>query len=243
MRANSAIIVIILSFLLPFLLFLSYSLVGEFTLKSYTISNLVETYTIESNMLSMMGRNKLDPVVKKYQENISSLSYVESVDIKIKGTSILLSGKLVENGIIITDGSTWYFYSDSFLPISEKDVFFLKDEYIILSLPHSLFDIFPTSSFSDEEIRMLDTLKSVKPQSGLITRAEYDNNNSSVISGKLSLYLDGLNSKLVFEDIREIDRMNEALNIVEKEYNDSKEGLFRDNMEYVLSNGLLMKMR
>lgn len=243
MTRKSYLLILFLSILIPFVLFLSYNLVGKFTLTDYSIDNLPGTYSIESNLLLMMGNNKLNPALKRYVDNIKELSYVESVESTIKGTEIKLSGNLIDEGVIITDGENWYFYSDSFSPLSQKDVYFLKDEYIILSVPSTLLEIFTSSSPSKDETKMIDTLKTLKPRSGLITKAEYGNNNSNIISGELSVTLSDINSKLVFEDIREIERLEEAVNILEKEYTDSKEMHFCDNITYVLSNGLLIRMR
>ncbi len=243
MRVRTSLIIIVLSILLPFLLFLSYSLIGEFTLSDYVIKDLPLSYSIESSILRMLGRNKLNPGLKSYIDDISSLSYVSKVDVKIKGTKIYISGELVEDALILTDGNSYYFYSNDFYPLSGKDVYTLRDEYIILKLSSSLLENFVFSSPTRDERKMIDTLKTIKPRSGLITTAEYDNNYSNIISGTLSFNLPQINSTLVFEDIREIDRLVEAVNVLENEYSLSKERLFCDNIEYVLSNGLLIKMR
>ena len=243
MTNKRGIFLIALSLTALLALVLPRSLRGKFTLSKYTLDGIPSTYSVESNVLSCLGRSRLSLNSRKLRANVMSLPYIENVSVKVRGNSILLSGSMAEDAIIITDGDNWYFYSDEIYQLEKKDVGDLGKQYIVLLFEKDYLQSALSSSFSSKEMKMIDTLRSLKESSCLITKAEYDNNNSSVFSGSLLLGLDDIRSSLVLYDIREIGRLEETLGIIEGEYYNSKDRVSSEETEYVLQNGSLVRLR
>ena len=243
MTKKKGIFLIALSLTALLALVLPRSLRGKFTLSKYTLDGIPSTYSVESNVLSCLGRSRLSLNSRKLRANVMSLPYIENVSVKVRGNSILLSGSMAEDAIIITDGDNWYFYSDEIYQLEKKDVGDLGKQYIVLLFEKDYLQSALSSSFSSKEMKMIDTLRSLKESSCLITKAEYDNNNSSVFSGSLLLGLDDIRSSLVLYDIREIGRLEETLGIIEGEYYNSKDRVSSEETEYVLQNGSLVRLR
>ena len=243
MTKKRGIFLIALSLTALLALVLPRSLRGKFTLSKYTLDGIPSTYSVESSVLSCLGRSRLSLNSRKLRANVMSLPYIENVSVKVRGNSILLSGSMAEDAIIITDGDNWYFYSDEIYQLEKKDVGDLRKQYIVLLFENDYLQSALSSSFSSEEMKMIDTLRSLKESSCLITKAEYDNNNSSVFSGSLLLGLDDIRSSLVLYDIREIGRLEETLGIIKGEYYNSKDRVSSEETEYVLQNGSLVRLR
>lgn len=224
-------------FLSLFMLFLSERMIGEAEITSFNIKGLPDTWNIEREMLSILGRNKNLLSKRKLERTIEGLPYVDSADIIINSNGMELSGERVKDAVIIYDGSNYYFYTGELEILDRRDVYDIVDDYILLVVDSS----FLISTGTGEKM-MMNTLKGLETSNRLITRAEYDNNNSSAFSGSLTLSLDSVSAVLVVEDIREIDRLEEALKIIENEYLESKER-FGEKNEYLLSSGSLIKMR
>ncbi len=243
MTKKRGIFLIVLTLAAFLALLLPRSLRGKLTLSKYTLNGIPSTYSIESCVLSCLGRSRLSLNSRKLRASIMSLPYIDDVSVKVRGNSLLLSGNMAEDAIIITDGDNWYFCSDGIYQLERKDVGDLRGEYIVLLYEKDYLQRALSSSFSSEEMKMIDTLRSLKESSCLITKAEYDNNNSSVFSGSLLLGLDGIRSSLVLYDIREIGRLEETLGIIEGEYYNSKDRVSGEETEYVLQNGSLVRLR
>lgn len=239
---NSIITVAVLLFFL-FILFLSYNLVGRFTLSSYTLTSIPETYSVESTMLSSLGRNKLFVSEKRIRKILEGLPYIEKASVKLRGTELLVDGKTAGDGVIISDGRDWYFYSGTLQGISFKDVGALRNAYPVLCIESSLFSSIMTRSFSSAEKNMLDTLMTLKHSSNLITKAEYGNNEECGFPLSLTVSLEPLSSVLVVENITDAARIEEALSVIENEY--SQSGLDREGERrmYVLSGSRLIETR
>ncbi len=222
---------------------LSHSLVGRFTITAYKVDGITQTYSVERNLLSSLGRSRFSFSKRKLRESLLNLPYIEEAVVKVRGNSIIINGIEKKEGLIITDGENWYFYSDTFYPIEGKDVQDLRKNYLVLLFEQEFLSRALSSTFGNEELKMIDTLKGLKESSCLITKAEYDNNNSSVFSGSLLLRLDTVGATLLLCDIREIERLEETLGIIEEEYMNSKDRVSREETKYVLQNGSLVRMR
>ena len=240
-RRNITVIMVTLLFLCA--LILSYGMKGRFSLEEYSFSSEFTTYSMERTALKVIGKNRLGVSKGGIRDTLESLPYIDKALISVKETVLEINAAEKEEGLIITDGERWYFYSDSLSSIDSRDVYPLSMRYLVLNVESSLLSSFLSSSFGSEEVKMIDTLKSVKPDSALITKAEYDNNNSSVYSGSLRLTLSSLNASLVIKDIRDISRVDEAVSIMETEYSESSDRLSGVTTEYVLSDGMLIRMR
>ena len=230
---------IILFFILlfsSFLLMLSLNLKGNLKITDWSIINLPDTWNIEHNLLLSEGKRKILFSKRSVERSVEALPYIKSADVKINGNTVNLSG-VIKEGLIILSGYKWYFYSDELYALDKRDVYDIKDEYIILVVDEIELLL------GKAEKRMIESLISLSSSNCLITSAEYDNNNSSVFSGSLTVNLDSISSKLVIGDIREIDRLEEALKIIENEYLKSKDRLGGEIIEYSLSSGSLIKMR
>lgn len=240
-RRNITVIMVTLLFLCA--LILSYGMKGRFTLENYSFSSSFLTYSMERTALKVIGKNRLGVSKGGISNALESLPYIEKAGVSVKGTELVVTATETEEGLMITDGERWYFYSETLSSIDRSDVYPLSKRYLVLTVESSLLSSFLSSSFGSEEVKMIDTLKSVRPDSALITKAEYDNNNSSVYSGSLRLTLSSLNASLVIKDIRDISRLDEAVSIMETEYSESSDRLSGVTTEYVLSDGMLIRMR
>ena len=240
-RRNITVIMVTLLFLCA--LVLSYGMKGRFTLEEYSFSSTFTTYSMERTVLKVIGKNRLGVSKGEIRDTLESLPYIEKAGVSVKGTALKINAEEKDEGLIITDGERWYFYSDGLSALDLRDVYPLSKRYLVLTVESSLLSSFLTSSFGSEEVKMIDTLKCVKPDSALITKAEYDNNNSNVYSGSLRLTLSSLNASLVIKDIRDISRVDEAVSIMETEYSESSDRLSGVTTEYVLSDGMLIRMR
>ena len=240
-RRNITVIMVTLLFLCA--LILSYGMKGRFTLEEYSFSSSFTTYSMEHTALKVIGKNRLGVSKGGIRDTLESLPYIEKAGISVKGTVLEINAAEKEEGLIITDGERWYFYCDALSSLDSRDIYPLSKRYLVLNVESTLLSSFLTSSFGSEEVKMIDTLKSVRPDSALITKAEYDNNNSSVYSGSLRLTLSSLNASLVIKDIRDISRLDEAVSIMETEYSESSDRLSGVTTEYVLSDGMLIRMR
>ncbi len=219
-----------------FLLVLSLNLKGKLKIADWNIINLPNTWNIERTLLLFRGKSKFLFPKRSVEKSVEELPYIKKADVNINGNTVNLSG-VIEEGLIILSGETWYFYTDNLYALDKRDVYDIKNEYIILVVD----DI--ELLLGKAEKRMINSLISLSSSNCLITSAEYDNNNSSVFSGSLTVNLDSISSKLVIADIREIDRLEEALKIIENEYLKSKDRLGGEIIEYSLSSGSLIKMR
>ncbi len=243
MTGRRLITVIMVTLLFLCALILSYGMKGRFTLSSFSFSSSFLTYSMERTALKVIGKNTLSVSRSGIRDTIESLPYMETVRVGVKGTELTVDAAEKEEGLVITDGERWYFYSETLSSLDRRDVRPLLERYLVLGVESSLLSSFLSSSFGSEELKMIDTLKSVRPDSALITKAEYDNNNSSVYSGSLRLTLSSLNASLVIKDIRDISRLDEAVSIMETEYSESSDRLSGVSTEYVLSDGMLIRMR
>ncbi len=243
MRVKSSIALVSISIVAMALVLFSLTLMGSSELTKASFDGIIKTYSIESAVLKTLGRSRLSFVSESVKKEIEDLPYISSCTLTKKGQTISVEGECVEDGVIISDGENYYFYSDVLSPLDKKDVNVLSESYTLLYVESSLLEEFLSSSIGSDEKKMITTLKELKSQFGLITKAEYDNNNSSVFSGSLVLTLPLLNAILVIEDIRDCSRIGEALEIIEKEYKESKDRVNVKFNEYRISQNLLMKMR
>lgn len=237
---------ILLSFLILFsiLLLLSFNMLGLFTCKDYSIQTLPLSYTIESELVKTIGKNSLLLNRREIKKSILDNPYVTNVDLKINKNTVIVNGEIKEEGLIINSENSSYFYSDGILSeLDYKDIYALKDYYIVLYIDKETLLFIERYGISDELLSLLSALSSETSLTRLITRAEYDNNNSSIFSGSLYLYLDQLEAILIIEDIREIDKIKEAILFIEKNYNDSKTRLNSERKKYLLSSSQLIEMR
>lgn len=236
----------ILSFLILFslLLLLSFNMLGLFTCKDYSIQALPKTYRIESELVKTIGKNSLLLNRREIKRNILDNPYMTEVDLFINKNTVVVSGEIKDDGLIINCNNSSYFYSEGTLSsLDYKDIYALKDYYIVLDIDIETLLFIKNYGISDELLSLLSSLSKETSLTRLITRAEYDNNNSSIFSGSLYLYLDQLEAILIIEDIREIDKIKEAILFIEKNYNDSKTRLNGERKRYLLSSSQLIEMR
>ncbi len=243
MRVKSSIALMAVSIAVMALVLFSLTLMGSSELAEASYDGIVKTYSVESAVLKTLGRSRFSFISSGVKKEIESLPYISSCTLTKKGQTILVDGEIVEDGVVISDGENYYFYSDVLSPLDKKDVNVLAEDYTFLYVEHSLLDEFISSDFGTDEKKMLTTLKELKSQFGLITKAEYDNNNSSVFSASLVVELPLFNAVLVVEDIQDASRIGEALAIIEKEYKESKDRVDVKFNEYRISQNLLIKMR
>ncbi len=216
---------------------------GSFKISSCSLDGIPGTYSVESALLRISGRSKLNLFFSTRVKEIDALPYIADCRIESKGRTLTLLGDTVREAVIITDKKNYYFYSDSLIPLDKRDVNTLKDEYTLLYVEPALLEEFLFYDFGQDEKAMINTLKELKSQFGLITTAEYDNNNSSVFSGSLLVKLPSYNAILVLEDIRYCSRIGEALKIIERQYIKSNDRVNSGVSEYRISQNLLIKMR
>lgn len=237
---------ILLSFLILFsiLLLLSFNMLGLFTCKDYLIQTVPKTYRIESELVKTIGKNSLLLNRREIKKSILNNPYIKEVDLKLNKNTVIIDGEISNDGLIIVSDNSSYFYSDSLLSeLDYKDIYALKDYYIVLNIDKETLLFIQRYGISDELLSLLSSLSHESSLTRLITRAEYDNNNSSIFSGSLYLYLDQFEAILIIEDIREIDKIKEAILFIEKNYNDSKNRLNGERKKYLLSSSQLIEMR
>lgn len=243
MKVKNSLILSSVLVLALILLYLSYFLVGRFTLDSYSLSSIPLTYSVESFLLSALGRNRLSVSSKTIKSSLLSLEYVTSAEVLFRGKEIIVSGKIEEEGVIITDGERWYFFSSSLSPLSEKDVSVLSSSYTILRVDKELIESMIEYSPSRNELKMISILSQLKQSSNLITMAEYGNNEMVGYPLSLTLRLDSLSSALIVENISDAGRIEEALEIIENEYEQTERFTVGEWRTYVLSGGRLIETR
>ena len=223
-------------------LYFSFGLRGRFTLTNYSSSSSL-TYSVEKILLSNLGKNKLFVNKNNIRKQIEDLSYIESASLSLSGTKIDLTIENIEDALILRGSDSYYFYSDSIYPLEKKDILPLSKNYVILDLDDSVIAFLLEGKETREIRKMINTLASLSSRSSLITKAEYDNNKSSIFSGSLTLYLEPIESILVVDDIRDLDRLDDALNILEEQYFESKDRLNGERREYILSASSIIKLR
>ncbi len=221
----------------------SYRLAGRFKLTQFSFDDLPRTYSTEKPVLAVLNHNRLSVSPYRLKKELERIPYVEKAEVCISGNTIKISGKAVEDAVVITDGTRFFFLADEAEKVDPRDMNDINGLYLILELDGNLLDGWIGSSFSGTEDKMLSVLKKVKTSSGLITGAEYDNNNSNVISGCLRLRLGSLRSVLVIKDIRDSARLGEAIEIIRADYSESADALHRKETEYILESGKLVRMR
>ncbi len=224
-------------------LYFSFGLRGRFTLTNYSSSSSSLTYSVEKILLSNLGKNKLFVNKNNIRKQIEDLSYIESASLSLSGTKIDLTIENIEDALILRGSDSYYFYSDSIYPLEKKDILPLSKNYVILDLDDSVIAFLLEGKETREIRKMINTLASLSSRSSLITKAEYDNNKSSIFSGSLTLYLEPIESILVVDDIRDLDRLDDALNILEEQYFESKDRLNGERREYILSASSIIKLR
>ena len=242
MTKRTALFVILLFLTALILLYLSYFLVGRFTLKEYSLDSVPLTYTVESIILSTLGRNRLGVSRSDIKEKIETLPYVRSADVSVSSVSLCVSGER-EDGLIVTDGENWYFYSDGLEPLSKKDVSVLSGDYALLRADSSLLESMLLYSPTSQEVEMMSTLMALKRSSNLITMAEYGNNKNGGYPLSLTLRLDSLSSVLIVSEISDAERIEEALELIENEYAQTGYVPEDETEVYVLSGGRLIETR
>ena len=224
-----------------FVLLFSFLLKGKFLLESFSSPSFT-SYSIEKILLNAIGHNSLFISKGKLEREVESLSYVDKAEIEYLDGNIILSLLLSEDGVIITDRERYYFYSGSLTELDSRDSSDLRKKYTLLEVSSFFLNSLIDANSTNEEIKMLDTLKSLR-QSSLITKAEYGNNNSSIYSGSLRLFLDSIECVVIVDDIRFIERLDEALDILQEDYLSSKERLGEKENEFILSSSSLTKLR
>ena len=243
MKAKSSITLIALFLAALVLLYLSYGLVGSFTLENWTLEGLPQTYSVESVLLGAMGRNRLAVSKKDMEKTISGLPYVENVSVKTKGKTLRVSGESIKDAIVITDGDEWYLWSEGFSSLDRRDASALSESLLVLRIDSDILSSALSYSFSRSEEKMMDTLIQLGHSSNLITTAEYGNNNSGGYPLSLKLGLDSLSSTLILVDAGDAERLEEALGIIENEYAQRNDRLSGVRTEYVLTGGRLIETR
>ena len=243
MRVRRLVFITAALMLALFILYLSYGLVGRYTVSSFNVETLPLTYSVESIILSSVGRNRLVVRKSEIKKSLESLPYISKAEAAEKDGVIRITGSAVEKGIIITDGREWYFYSDGLTGLAGKDVRALSSLYLILRVDPEILDNLRSLPFSRDEKAMISTLIELKRSSNLITMAEYGNNNSSGYPLSLTLRLDALSSYLIVENIADAERIEEALGIIENEYTQTGALRMGESAAYVLTGSRLIETR
>lgn len=243
MRVKSLLTIAASLILALFLLYLSYGLVGRFTVSSFNVETIPLPYSVESIILPPVGRNRLTFSKREIKKSLESLPYIADAGVSEKGGVLNITGSAEDNGIIMTDGRGWYFYSDGIAALSEKDVYSLSSLYLILRVDPALMDNLLSLSASRDEKAMISTLIELKRSSALITMAEYGNNKPCGYPLSLTLRLDALSSYLVLENIADAERIEEALGIIENEYTQTGALRMGEWTTYVLTGSRLIETR
>ena len=141
------------------------------------------------------------------------------------------------------DGTRTAFISEDKKGVMDsKDYHALSDSFLTVEVSPVLFDVI-TSSKDEKYTTLMMSLAHAFESSGLITKAEYDNNNSSKFSGSLVVYLDDLEAILNIKDLRKIDKLEECIEIIREEYYSSKNRMIENPKEYVLEDSLMVVKR
>ncbi len=243
MKTKSSITLIAVFLATLVLLYLSYGLVGKFTLEEWSLEGLPQTYSIESVLLGAMDRNRLSVSKREIAKTISDLPYVENVSVKTKGKTLFVEGEEKGDSLVITDGEKWYLWSDGFSLLDRRDASALSGYHAVLRVDSDILSSALDCSFSRTEEQMIAVLIQLTQSSNLITTAEYGNNNSGVYPLSLKLGLDSLSSTLILADAGDAERLEEALGIIENEYAQRTDRLSSVSTQYVLTGGRLIETR
>lgn len=224
-------------------LILSTSIVGRFTLKEVEIQGLPETWNIMSLVLSEKGRNKLTVDKRRIKKEIESLLYVSSAEVSIKNNVLVVDGIQPELGVLLVDGTRTAFISEDKKGVMDsKDYHALSDSFLTVEVSPVLFDVI-TSSKDEKYTTLMMSLAHAFESSGLITKAEYDNNKTSIFSGSIVLELDSVEAVLTINDLRKINRLEECLEIIKEDYDSSLDRMMETPKEYILDESLMVVKR
>ena len=224
-------------------LILSTSIVGRFTLKEVEIQGLPETWNIMSLVLSEKGRNKLTVDKRRIKKEIESLLYVSSAEVSIKNNVLVVDGIQPELGVLLVDGTRTAFISEDKKGVMDsKDYHALSDSSLTVEVSPVLFDVI-TSSKDEKYTTLMMSLAHAFESSGLITKAEYDNNKTSIFSGSIVLELDSVEAVLTINDLRKINRLEECLEIIKEDYYSSLDRMMETPKEYILDESLMVVKR
>ena len=234
---------LIFSILSIVFLILSTSIVGRFTIKGVEVDGIPRTWSAMSIVLSEKGRNILTVDRRRIKKEIENLLYVTSVSVSIENNTLRVNGLKPHSGVLLVDGTRTAFISDDNKGIVDsKDYYALKSSFLTIEVTPVLFNVIVESK-DEKYSSLMATLSHAFESSGLITKAEYDNNNSSIFSGSLVVYLDDLEAILNIKDLRKIDKLEECIEIIREEYYSSKNRMIENPKEYVLEDSLMVVKR
>lgn len=224
-------------------LILSASIVGRFTIKSVEVKEIPETWNVMSLLLREKGRNVLSLNKRGIKKEIEKLIYIERADVGVHDNVLTVTGILPQCGVLLYDGRRTAFVGECEKgEIDSKDYIALQGGFLTLEVTPVLFDIILGSN-DEKYTSLMMTLSHAFESSGLITKAEYDNNKTSIFSGSIVLELDSVEAVLTINDLRKINRLEECLEIIKEDYYSSLDRMMETPKEYILDESLMVVKR
>ena len=224
-------------------LILSASIVGRFTIKSVEVKEIPETWNVMSLLLREKGRNVLSLNKRGIKKEIEKLIYIERADVGVHDNVLTVTGILPQCGVLLYDGRRTAFVGECEKgEIDSKDYIALQGGFLTLEVTPVLFDIILGSN-DEKYTSLMMTLSHAFESSGLITKAEYDNNKTSIFSGSIVLKLDSVEAVLTINYLRKINRLEECLEIIKEDYNSSLDRMMETPKEYILDESLMVVKR
>ena len=224
-------------------LILSASIVGRYTIKSVEVKEIPETWNVMSLLLREKGRNVLSLNKRGIKKEIEKLIYIERADVGVHDNVLTVTGILPQCGVLLYDGRRTAFVGECEKgEIDSKDYIALQGGFLTLEVTPVLFDIILGSN-DEKYTSLMMTLSHAFESSGLITKAEYDNNKTSIFSGSIVLELDSVEAVLTINDLRKINRLEECLEIIKEDYNSSLDRMMETPKEYILDESLMVVKR
>ena len=154
----------------------------------------------------------------KMIDAIKGLGYVDNVSISFDDGTLTLLLDAPENAVILTSGENSFLYDgESMRKLLSRDVESLSESYLKVEVDDDYLLYLERYGATDVFTGLVGALFELGDYSALISKAEFSNNNT-IGSGKLTLYLDSLNSELSVSDFQNADRIKDSLKAIEREF-------------------------
>lgn len=202
---------------------------------SYSIKSTVSKNLFSSYWLCPKGR---------IWKEIVNKGYISKIESTFSDNTLILNCIGVDDGVVITDFESAYFYSDGiYHEIDSRDVEGLRKEYLVVDMESVYLEYLLRYGNTSELKDLMDVLAGLDCPLSLITRAYFDNNNAD---GTICIVLqfDSLSSDLVISDLRRLEYLPACILAISKENNSFRyDTIFSETHYELKSYGLVRYKR
>ena len=151
------------------------------------------------------------------RESLEAIGYVDKADIRFWNGKLTFSLSNPEKGLLLVSSDNSFLYDGNTLrEINREDVNLLGKSYSLVNIDDSYLLYLKRYGTNESFERLVHPLFDLGDYTTLITRAEFDNNNSTG-NGRIKLYLDSLNSVLTIAELQNSERVADSIKAIERE--------------------------